>query len=53
MEKKGNKAETEVLLQWKGTSEEEATWEDLNVMYRRFPDLVGKVFFMEEAVLCA
>lgn len=51
--KRGNRAETEILIQWKGTSEEEATWEDFTAMKRRFPDLVGKVFLMEEVVLGA
>jgi len=41
--KKGNRAGAEVLIQWAGATEEDATWEDLEVLQGRFPDLVGKV----------
>lgn len=44
MKKKGNRATTEVLIQWKGMTAEEATWEDLAELLQKFPDLVGKVF---------
>jgi len=41
--KKGNRAGVEVLIQWDGATEEDATWEDLEVLRGRFSDLVGKV----------
>jgi hypothetical protein len=41
--KKGNRADAEVLIQWAGATEEDATWEDLEVLQGRFSDLVGKV----------
>ncbi len=41
--KKGNRAGVEVLVQWAGSTEEDATWEDLGVLKRKFSDLVGKV----------
>jgi len=43
--RKGNQAETKVLVQWAGTQEEYATWEDLENLRERFSDLVGKVLY--------
>ncbi len=43
MMRKGNRAGTEVLVQWAGALEEDATWEDMESLKERFPDLVGKV----------
>jgi len=43
--KKGNRAGVEVLIQWDGATEEDATWEDLEVLRGRFSDLVGKVLW--------
>ena len=34
---------TEVLVQWLGTSPEDATWESLHQLQLSFPHLVGKV----------
>jgi hypothetical protein len=44
LKRKRNRAAVEVLLKWQGASEEEATWEDLEELCRKFPDLAGKVF---------
>jgi hypothetical protein len=44
LKKKGKRAGSELLIQWKGTTEHDATWEDLEDLRRIFPDLVGKVF---------
>ena len=44
MKKKGNRVGVEVLLQWRGLVEEDATWEDLDNLRCKFLDLVGKVF---------
>jgi hypothetical protein len=41
--RKGNRAGAKVLIQWAGATAEDATWEDLEVLQGRFPDLVGKV----------
>lgn len=43
MKKRGNRVEVEVLTQCKGTTEEEATWEDFYELKRKFPDHLGKV----------
>lgn len=43
LKKKGHKAGVKILTYWKGTIEEDATWEDLEKMKRRFLDLVGKI----------
>lgn len=43
MIKKGNKAVVQVLIQWKGMSKEQATWEDFMAMKIRFPE-----FFLED-----
>jgi hypothetical protein len=44
MKRKGNRAVTEVLTQWKGMLDKDATWKELETLHHRFPDLVGKVF---------
>jgi len=44
LKKKKNRAGVEVLIKWQGATEEEATWEDMEDLQRRFPDLAGKVF---------
>jgi ribosomal protein L21E len=44
LKKKENRAGAEVLVQWKGTIEADATWEDLEELRKSFPDLMGKVF---------
>jgi hypothetical protein len=44
LKKKGKRAGAELLIQWKGTTEQDVTWEDLEYLRRIFPDLVGKVF---------
>ncbi|KAJ0026208.1 hypothetical protein Pint_07787 [Pistacia integerrima] len=44
LKEKGNQARVEVLVQWKGTQPEDATWEDLDEIKRNFPNLEGKVF---------
>jgi hypothetical protein len=44
LKKKKNRAGVEVLIKWQGATEEEATWEDMEDLHRRFPDLAGKVF---------
>jgi len=41
--KKGNRAGAEVLIKWARATEEDATWEDLEVLQGRFSDLVGKL----------
>ena len=35
---------TQVLVQWKGESADDATWEDLYLLQQQYPHLVGKVF---------
>jgi len=45
LKKKKNRAGVEVLIKWQGATEEEATWEDMEDLHRRFPDLAGKVFW--------
>ena len=37
MVKKGNAVHVQVLMQWSGLSEEAATWEDYEVLKRRYP----------------
>jgi hypothetical protein len=44
LKEKGNRAAVEVLIQWKGMPEEDATWEDFETFQHRFLDLMGKVF---------
>jgi hypothetical protein len=46
LKKNGNRAGAgaEALIQWKGTTEQDATWEDLEELRSFFPDLLGKVF---------
>jgi hypothetical protein len=44
LKKKGNRAGAEALVQWKGTTEQDATWEDLEELRSSFLDLVGKAF---------
>jgi len=34
---------TEILVQWQGQTEEDATWESLCALQHKFPYLVGKV----------
>ncbi|XP_075076527.1 uncharacterized protein LOC142163167 [Nicotiana tabacum] len=36
--KKGNKAATQVLVQWANLSKDEATWEDYTFLTSEFPD---------------
>jgi len=43
LKKKGSRAGVEVLVQWKGTLEQDATREDLEDLRASFPDLVDKV----------
>ncbi|KAJ0078186.1 hypothetical protein Patl1_37085 [Pistacia atlantica] len=35
--KKGNQDDVEVLIQWKGTTVEDATWEDFEDIQKKFP----------------
>jgi hypothetical protein len=44
LKKKGNKAGAEILIQWTGTTAQNATWEDLDKLRTSSPNLVGKVF---------
>jgi hypothetical protein len=44
LKKKGKRAGAELFIQWKGTTEQDATWKDLEDLRRTFPNLVGKVF---------
>ena len=34
---------TQVLVQWQGGSQEDATWENLYLLWKQFPHLVGKL----------
>jgi hypothetical protein len=43
LKKKRRRAEAEVLVHLKGTSEQDTTWEDLEELRSSFPDLVDKV----------
>ena len=36
---------TEILVQWQGQTEEDATWESLYALQHKFPHLVGKVLW--------
>lgn len=49
MVKRNNQAATQLLIQWKDQSPEEATWEDYHTFTQIYPafDLEDKVFFME------
>uniref|UniRef100_A0A7N2MQE9 Chromo domain-containing protein n=1 Tax=Quercus lobata TaxID=97700 RepID=A0A7N2MQE9_QUELO len=38
-----NRIITEVLVQWHGTTTEDATWESLHQLQNQYPHLVGKV----------
>lgn len=38
MVKKGNKASTQILVQWANMLPEEATWEDYKFIVSQFPD---------------
>ena len=38
MKKKGNRAVTEVLIQWQHTNPEDAVWKELHSMQHQFPD---------------
>jgi hypothetical protein len=49
LKKKGNRAGTELLIQWKGTTEQDATWEDLDELQTNFLDHVGNVFRRKRA----
>lgn len=42
--RKVSRAGAEVLIQWNGAVIEDATWEDLEAMKQKFPNLVGKIF---------
>jgi hypothetical protein len=44
MRKVANRALTEVLVHWKGTTKDDSTWELLYDLRRDYPHLVGKVF---------
>jgi hypothetical protein len=44
MRKVANRAVTEVLIHWWGTTKENSTWELLYDLQRDYPHLVGKVF---------
>lgn len=44
LKKKGNRAGIDFLVQWKGTSEEDATWVDAEELRRAYPELVGEFF---------
>lgn len=37
MIKKGNKVVTQLLIHWKNTPKEQATWEDYHLLNTRFP----------------
>jgi hypothetical protein len=39
--KKGNQAIPQVMIKWRGLPVESATWEDLNMVKKRFPDAVA------------
>jgi hypothetical protein len=41
--KKDNRAITEILVQWVGQTEDDASWEELFHMQQSYPHLVGKV----------
>lgn len=43
LKKKKNHAVTEVLVKWKGLSEDEASWVEYSTLVNEFPDLVDKV----------
>ncbi|KAJ0085155.1 hypothetical protein Patl1_07664 [Pistacia atlantica] len=45
LKKKKNHVVTEVLVKWKGLSEEEASWVEYSTLVNEFPDLVDKVLF--------
>lgn len=44
LKKKGDNKIAELLVKWKDTTEEDATWVDLDELRQKFPDLEGKVF---------
>lgn len=43
LKKKSRRVGVKVLTQWKGTVAEDATWEDLEDLQKKFLDLVGKI----------
>lgn len=44
MKKKGNRARAEILAQWEGSNEEDASWVDVDELRRQCPELVGEFF---------
>ena len=38
-----NRTITQVLVQWQGSNQDDATWENLYSLQQQFPHLVGKV----------
>ena len=43
LKKKGNKAGVDLLVKWKGTGVEDATWIDADELRQRHPELVGEL----------
>ncbi|KAA8537022.1 hypothetical protein F0562_029500 [Nyssa sinensis] len=44
LKRKGHRVGAELLVQWKGATIEDATWEDIDDLQSQYPDLVGKIF---------
>jgi hypothetical protein len=44
IKKRRHGSATEVLVQWEGSTQEDATWELLFKLQQQYPHLVGKVF---------
>ena len=44
MVKKGNQATTELLVQWEGSSEEDALYVELEQLRKQQPELMGEFF---------
>ncbi|KAA8524244.1 hypothetical protein F0562_010667 [Nyssa sinensis] len=44
LKKKGNQAGAALLVQWKGSNKEDATWVDIDELWQKYPELMGKFF---------
>lgn len=44
IKKKGHYAGTELLVQWEGTSEDDAVWVDVEELRAKYPELEGEFF---------